>query len=329
MKKFLILILFVILIGALGLFGAYSWWDQNSSEATPDPSTKRFVITRGQSAEQIGRKLESEGLIKSALAFKIYVQVYGKSQVILPGEYEIAGNLTLSEVVEKLTGGPDELWVTIPEGLRREEYPDRFIRALGLTGVEADRFRAQFLSASASSEGLLFPDTYLFPKDVSGEKAVSVLITTFERRTSALKIAGNSRDAVVIKASLIEREAKSNEERPVVAGILENRLRIGMPLQIDATAQYAVASVRCQGKADCKWWEPPTREDLKIVSSYNTYVNSGLPTGPIANPGLESIKAVLNPTDTNYLYYIHSEGQIYYGRTLDEHNENIRRYLNR
>ncbi|KKR30276.1 MAG: putative periplasmic solute-binding protein [Candidatus Woesebacteria bacterium GW2011_GWA1_39_8] len=117
-------------------------------------------------------------------------------------------------------------------------------------------------------------------------------------------------------------------ERPVVAGILFNRLDIGMGLQVDATVQYAAATIKCKSNSECNWWPILTRENLLIYSPYNTYKYRGLPPAPIANPGLYSLKAVINSEDTEYLYYLHdSEGNIHYAKSLDEHNENVRKYL--
>ncbi len=132
----------------------------------------------------------------------------------------------------------------------------------------------------------------------------------------------------VILASLIEREAISDEERPYIAGILLNRIEIGMPLQVDATVQYAIGSKRCVSKIDCDWWQTPTRADLEIVSPFNTYTFTGLPQAPIANPGIMSLRAALEPVDSDYLYYIHDpEGRIHYAETLEEHNSNVAQYL--
>jgi len=136
---------------------------------------------------------------------------------------------------------------------------------------------------------------------------------------------------LIILASLIEREMKTGDERPIVAGIILNRLNAGMPLQIDATVQYAVASARCGSEIiSCAWWEPLASADLVINSPYNTYENTGLPPTPIANPGLSAIKAAYNPSTTDYLYYIHdSSGTIHYATTLEEQDANIKKYLDR
>ena len=130
-------------------------------------------------------------------------------------------------------------------------------------------------------------------------------------------------------ASIIERETKGADERPVVAGILLKRLNAGWPLQVDASVQYAVSSSNCRGRIlDCEWWPILTRSDLDIDSRYNTYKYAILPPGPIANPGLTSLQAAVYPQSSDYWYYIHDDkGIIHYAKTHEEHNENVARYL--
>lgn len=336
MRRFIIPIILVSFLIAAA-FGSSIWWSENTKPVSDDSSTEDFLIVKGQSASQIGGKLHDEGLIRDPLAFKIYVQITGKADQIQAGEFRLSPSYPLSEIVEVLSEGPIELWVTVPEGLRREQVVERFIIGLELGQEDSRTFRREFLIASEGMEGFLFPDTYLFPRDVEVQVVVDTMRSVFERKTSGLKEEIENSDLslneIVTLASIIERETKTDEERPVVAGILLNRLDIGMALQADATVQYAVSSANCgmqSPNADCKWWPTPTRENLKINSPYNTYMNVGLPPGPIANPGLSSLSAVANPSETDYFYYLHDPSeQIHYARTLEEHNENVRRYLRR
>lgn len=324
----ILLTLLVILVG-----GTFLWWKNVSLPVSNSDVEKRVLITKGTSGVQVGNTLFKEGLIKSPLAFKIYIQVRGYAARIQAGEYEIAQNLTLGQVVKLLLEGPSEIWVTVPEGLRREEIPEKFIEAFGLSATDSQLFQDAFLDASKGSEGYLFPDTYLVPKDITGEAVYKLMRNTFasklpegfEQLASDL---GYSTDQLVILASIIERETKTADERPVVAGIYFNRLKIGMGLQADATVQYAVGSLNCSMQNACNWWKVPTRNDLTIDSPYNTYKYSGLPPAPISNPGETSLAAVVNPESTNYLYYIHdTSGNIYYAQTLEEHNSNVAKYL--
>jgi UPF0755 protein len=322
MKKLFFIPLLLIFIFAAG--GV--WFYKNIQPVSSNQDYKDFLITRGASASQIGSKLESSGFIKSALAFKIYTQFTGKAGGIQTGEFRLTSSFTLFQTVDQLLRGPTELWVVIPEGLRREEIAAKFT-----TGLDRDAsFTAEFLDASRYVEGTLFPDTYLFAKDVKADSVVNKMTRTFSAKTNNLAASSTlSFDQRVVLASIIERETKTAQERPIVAGILLNRIGIGMPLQVDAAVQYAVASAKCKNQPiGCSWWIPLTRDDLAINSPYNTYKFAGLPPGPISNPGESSLEAAFNPSETDFLYYIHDkEGQIHYAKTLAEHNTNIAKYL--
>lgn len=322
MKKILLFPLLLVLI----LAGCIVWFYKNIQPVSGNKDFKDFLVTKGLSASQIGNKLESAGLVKSALAFKIYLQFSGQAGKMQAGEFRLTPSFTLFQVVNALTQGPIELWVTIPEGLRREEIAVRFAKGLDRDSA----FVTDFLNASKGNEGKLFPDTYLFPKDVSAEVVVNKMVRTFESKTSDLSAAkGLNFEERLVLASIIERETKTAEERPIVAGVLINRLDIGMALQVDAAVQYAVASAKNKNQIiESKWWEPLTKDDLAINSPYNTYKFPGLPPAPIASPGLASIKAAFEPAGTDYMYYIHdASGGIHFAETLAEHNSNIAKYL--
>ena len=291
-----LLFLFFTLFALLA--GITFWWYSAVKPVSSDSFLKDFLIVKGSSASQIGNKLEREGFIKSALAFKIYVQVTGKAKRILAGEYRLSGGHSLFKVADELTHGPVEIWVTIPEGLRREEIAERFASAFG----QGEDFTQEFLSAAKDIEGFLFPDTYLFPKDSAASAAVNKMRSTFDIKTTELnegiKASELTLREIVILASIIERETRTEDERPIVAGVLINRFNIGMGLQADATVQYAVAT-------SSNWWPVLTRDDLTTNSPFNTYRFRGLPPAPIANPGLSSLRAVIFPEETDYLYYLH------------------------
>ena len=268
---------------------------------------------------QVGNKLYSVGLIKSPIAYKIYVQFTGKSGKIPAGEYRVSGSMNLFQIVDQLLKGPVELWVTIPEGLRKEEIAVKFKDAL----KKEESFINSFLLASQGKEGTLFPDTYLFPKDATAGAIITKMTSTFKSKTASLTSLNTnlSTQEIIILASLIERETKTDEERPIVAGILMNRLTIGMALQVDAAVQYAVGISE-------NWWPILTKDDLAAVSKYNTYKYQGLPPSPISNPGISSLKAAFSPEDNDYWYYIHdTKGIIHYAKTLAEHNANVAKYL--
>lgn len=314
MKKFLLvpfLILVILVVGAV-------WFYKNSIPVSQTEKFSYFVIEKGTSATQVGNKLQSEGYIKSALAFKIYLQFTGQTEKLQAGEFKLSPSFTLFETVDSLFKGPTELWVTIPEGLRREEIAAKFTTALNKDSAFTD----EFLAASKGKEGYLFPDTYLFPRDASALTIVKKMTDTFDTKTKNLKNnSGLTFDQAIVLASILERETKTDAERPIVAGILINRLNAAMPLQVDAAVQYAVGTSK-------NWWPTLTLDDLSVKSAFNTYKNQGLPPAPIASPGISSIKGALNPQANDYWYYIHDgSGQIHYAKTLAEHNANIAKYL--
>jgi UPF0755 protein len=315
MKKLLFLPLLIV----LAVTTTVVWFYINAQPVSSSKTFTNFIIAKGSSASQVGNKLENAGLIKNALAFKIYIQFTGQSGSLQSGEFKLSPSFSLFQNITALFSGPVELWVTIPEGLRREEVAAKFAVALGKDTVFTD----EFLQASKGKEGYLFPDTYLFPTEASASAIVKKMTDTFNSKTQNLKPVGSNLtfSESVILASIIERETKTDTERPVVAGILINRLDAGMPLQVDASVQYAVGASK-------NWWPILSLADLKTDSRYNTYKYQGLPPAPIANPGLSSLTATFAPIANDYWYYIHDpSGQIHYAKTLAEHNANVRKYL--
>lgn len=286
-----------------------------------DTKTVDFMINKGASVSQIGKNLEKAGFIKSGVAFKFFVQVTNSQNKIQAGEFQLSPNLSLPQLVNELKKGPKEIWVTIPEGLRREEIALKFANSLN----KDQKFIEDFMDLTESKEGYLFPDTYLFPKTATATQIANKLESTFEAKVK------NVTKEQIIMASLLERETFADSEKPIVAGILFKRLDNDWPLQVDATLQYAVANAKCQMlNAKCNYWEQITTNDKEIDSPFNTYKNLGLPPSPICNPGLSTIEAAINPQISDYWYYIHdSDGEIHFAKTLEEHNYNIAKYLNR
>lgn len=330
MKRILIFFLVILTSSFLIFF----WWYTATQPPQKDRSLHPFIIARGMSATEIGEKLEKERFIHSSLTFRIYVQLRDEADKIQAGDYRLAKNLTLPALVHELVRGPIALWITLPEGLRKEEVAIKVVDGLGLTGAPKEKFLREFLELSQNSEGYLFPDTYLFFKNASPSAVVTRMARTFDSRvdesiTNQAQKQNLTLKELIILASIVERETKTEEERPVVAGILLKRLRAGWPLQADATLQYAVANEQCTiNNLQCNWWGPVKKEDRKIRSPYNTYKRTGLPPTPIANPGLSSIKAVAAPLDSPYWFYLHDkEGNVHYAKTSEEHEENIRKYL--
>jgi UPF0755 protein len=311
----------VALLG-LGIAGyAYTQFQPVVKEAQP---VRKFVIPKGQAVGIIADRLEDEGIIKNALLFRLYVKQNNLQNKIQAGTFEVAGSMPPQVVALTLTKGTNDIWVTIQEGWRTEEIAE-YLDEIDLSEFDKNAF----LQLAGSDEGYLYPDTYLLPKMATAETIYSLLKNTFERKIEvglADEIEASKRplEEVIILASILEREARGYEEMRQVAGVLENRLKIGMALQVDASLQY----LKGYNQQQDDWWVPPTAADKSIESPYNTYLNPGLPPTPIANPGLDAIRAALDPAENDNLFYIHDlEGGIHYGKTLEEHNQNVNKYL--
>lgn len=333
-------ILFIFPLTLLVAIAGGIWWKNVSGPINPkDTSSQDFLVTRGQSLTRVAQNLEKQHLVKSALAFKFYTQLSGQAGKIQPGEYSISPGFSTDKIMMTLVLGPKELWVTYPEGLRLEEIAAKTIKTLGMNHPDkAQTFWTDFISTASGKEGYLFPETYLFPKDVKGTTVANKLISTFDTKvTEQMRADAQKSDLtfaqLIVLASIVERETQTNEERPIVAGILLKRLDAGWPLQADATLQYATGLRRC-GKdltkpvLECAWWETPTVDDRQVKSAYNSYANRGLPPAPIANPSLSSIRAVIYPVESDHWFYIHDkQGYIHYAKTADEHANNVNKYL--
>ncbi|MDP4031112.1 MAG: endolytic transglycosylase MltG [Patescibacteria group bacterium] len=305
LKKFRWLVLLVAIPASL--YGYWRW--ANLAVDNKNETEQIFVVPQGQSTSTIAQRLKQEKLIKSPLVFRLLVEQKDLSSKLQAGDFRLSATMDLETIVENLTHGSLDFWITFPEGLRVEEYAARLAQ-------KSDLDVQKFILAAKPSEGQLFPDTYLIPNTASAEDVVSLLTDTFSQKSPTID------KRMLIIASMIEREAKHDQDRLLVSSVIHNRLQIGMAIQIDATVQYLL------GKPGEWWPKDLTRDDLKINSPYNTYLNSGLPPAPIANPGLASLKAALNPAETDYLYYVSdSFGYNHYGVTLEEHQENIANFL--
>jgi len=251
------------------------------------------------------------------------------SKKIQAGYFSLTPAQTTGEIVVSLTKASiRQVWITLPEGLRREEMANLVLDKLVESKMPHHFDPEEFIRATTKLEGRLFPNTYAFAPNVTTQDVIEKLTGEFSKVTSSLNLQADQQNRIVILASIIEREAGADEERAEVAGVLTNRLKAGAALRVDATVQYAVSSARCRIRI-CDWWPKSlTRTDIAFASPYNTYQNPGLPPAPIGNPGKASLEAALKPKATKYWYYLHdSSGQIHYAVTLEEHNQNICTYL--
>lgn len=322
MPKKILSIGIIFLIGSIvtvGIAGIW-FWQQLQPVSSQDTSLQAFSVPKGQAISVIANRLAEEGYIKHPLAFRFVVWREGLEQDIQAGSFDIGKSMTVEEIALTLTKGTEDLWVTIPEGKRVEEISMLF--------SELSEFDAQeFITLAKPDEGFLFPDTYLFPRLATSRSVHSLLRTTFDEKFSTEVLPTiNPTEAevrrIVTLASLVERESRHPEDMKMVAGILQNRLDLGMPLQVDATLQYIKA------KGGENWWPTPLAVDKELESPYNTYKYPGLPPGPIANPGLNALRAAAQPTQSEYLYYISDrQGNMHYAVTYDEHLANVNKYL--
>jgi len=313
----LITIIFLFIIVALG---SILWWKNGVSPA--DFNNKKsviFVVQKGSGLKEISGNLAKAGLIKDRIVFFLYTRFGRYEGKIQAGDFRLNPSMNVDEIAQNLTHGTLDVWIAIPEGQRATEIAETLKEGI-------PTYNSSWPLILTQNEGYLFPDTYLISKDTSIEIIVKQLRETFEQKYSEVNTSNSklSKSQIVILASLIEREAITDAEKPIIAGILMNRLNIGMALQVDATIQY----VKGYNPVTKTWWQFVTIYDYEnVVSPYNTYLQPGLPPGPISNPGIEALKAAANPASTNYFYYLHDKkGQIRYAKTLEEHNANIQKY---
>lgn len=296
-----------------------------STKASED---KIFVIAPGTPVVTIAQNLKQQGLVKNSHAFRFMVDRMGIGKNIQAGDFRLSPSMPSKEIAEELTHGAIDVWITFPEGLRAEEQAEIIQEKLKFGSNDSYQFDKNEYTKIAE-EGYMFPDTYLIPKDASAKDVASLLRNTFDEKVLAETLKSTTTELtpnqIITLSSIVEREAKTKEEKPIIAGILTNRLNEGMALQVDATVQYA------KGYDEDKktWWPQVTTDDYKSVKSlYNTYLRAGLPPGPISSPGLDSIMAVISPQDTEYFYYLHdTDGNVHYAKTGEEHNQNIEQYL--
>lgn len=308
----------LLIVAGVGLV----WWKNAMSPVDEtDTNLITFVVPSGQGSKEIARRLASEGLIRSQIGFYLLVRFFNTNGQIQAGEFRLNKTMDTRTIAKELTLGTMDVWLTIPEGWRVEEIATNIAKELNIPEKE-------FLSAAR--EGYMFPDTYSVPQDATAGGVAKILSDTFAEKVTPQMIAdakkaGLSLEAVVTLASLVEREGKTNQDRPVIAGILLNRLNQDWPLQVDATLQYILG----YQSGDKTWWKKElTDADKKIDSPYNTYLYTGLPPTPIANPGIDAIKAVIYPVKTEYMFYLHgTDGVAHYATTIEEHEKNIADYL--
>src|SRR6202158_4946136 len=332
--QWFVVILF-LLPAALGIPGflAYNWVDhQLHQPANPGTSKVRFVVPQGATFHEVADTLHRTGLIDSVMVFDFYARYKHLDRNVQAGAYELSRNLNMIQILTSLqTAIPEEIFVTIPEGYSIKKTAAALDKGGVIKGSDytalavQGQFNYDFLKdlpPGASLEGFLFPDTYLVPRAGTAKDLITLQLDNFKRlwtdtrQAQAAKRKLNALQIVTI-ASLIEREARFQEDRPLVSSVIYNRLAAGWPLQIDATVLYAKGV----------WQSTVTIDDRKINSPYNTYLHTGLPPGPIANPGIKAIDAALQPADTGYFFYLSDpQGHNHYAKTNEEFARLLKQY---
>ncbi len=330
MKMVLRVVGAAVAAAVLVAFVAAGWFANAVFRDTSFPaSSVDVVVPRGSTFDDIAALLAQHGVIGNALAFRVLGKVRHIDGDVRAGEYRFPAHQTQNAVLRALlTGGAQvAVWVTFPEGFTAKQIGERLQDA----GIgRADGFEQAFKrdtilvdgTRTKSMEGYLFPSTYLIPSDASPTDIERIMTTAFfsnlpsdvAARAKALHF---TVPQIVTIASLIEAEAKVDEERPIMASVYYNRLRLHMPLQVDATIEYALP----EHKTELSF------ADLRIDSPYNSYIHLGLPPTPIGNPGGPSLQAAFHPAKTGYLYYVYKGGGHHaFANTLAEHNANVAKY---
>jgi len=340
-KLALFLSIFVFLAVSIPTIG---YWYYNFALNRPSQTSKEitFEIKKGQLVSQIADNLYGSGVINSKFLFNFYAVSTKLDRNIQAGLYVIPAGTSIKQLVDQFQTGKMDQSITFLEGWRVEE----FARKAAATFENVDYY--EFINYAADMEGYLFPDTYVFNNNITAAEMVDHLRDVFDSKTKDLlseeylRNSGLTVKQALTFASIVERETSNSDDRSVVAGILIKRWKEGMKIEADATTQYVVASnyndcntqnLTCAKPSDFKvidWWPRDLSvTDLAIDSPYNTRKNVGLPPRPISSIGISALQSVINYVNSDYYFYINdTSGTTHFGVTLQDHEENIAKYLN-
>jgi UPF0755 protein len=333
-RKFFGVLLFLLVIVGIGagLFASIVWGRLHEPYKGFSGEEQFVEIPPGTAMSAIGQRLVDAGVVRDYFIFRIAVWRSGRGQQLKAGDYRFTEPISAADAVDRLARGDVYTQrVTFPEGLTILEMA-KLYEAKGL-GPAADfssaagdeSLVADLDPAAPDLEGYLFPETYSLPRDAPAARLVGQMVSRFKSvYTEALRqeaaAQGFTTREVVTLASLVEKETGKDAERPMIAAVYRNRLKIGMPMQADPTLIYALQKA---GKYDGNI----RKTDMTAKSPYNTYANPGLPPGPIASPGTDALRAVLNPADVPYLYFVsRNDGTHVFAATLAEHNANVKKF---
>lgn len=323
-----VVVLLLLLVGAAALLGfiVYDHVVGPGNEGPPHTLT----VPRGLSGRDIGALLAREELIEHAGFFRLALKIDGTEKPIKSGAYDLPKGLSALELLRLLQGGPkrqiaeNQVKVTVPEGLTIQQASLLFPDPAAYIEAASDLDLVLKLGIDAKTlEGFLMPDTYFFDEQPSEREVVERMLSQFQQQYARLlegtpATPGMGMLEVVTLASLVEEEAKVEEERPIVAAVMLNRLKKKMPLQMDSTLQFVLG----------KYGQRLLDTDKAVDSPYNTYVNAGLPPGPISSPGVSSLRAAMRPASVEYLYFVsNADGKTHtFSKTLSEHEKAVARY---
>ncbi len=335
--KFVIFVLLFIIIFSVAILAGASYL--NGPSGLSDEDTLIFTIADGDSLNAIAKVLVDSQLIKYAWTIKLYSRLMNTESQFKIGVYSLSSNMTLIEIHDSLVEGKQQLFkVTIPEGwtshqiadyLEKEKITDYddFLKA-----VNSEHLKEKFDLEDYNLEGLLYPDTYFFQRNYPAEKIVSVMTDNFFKHLETIQPDYRNLEIrvlmdTIILASIVEREYRDPEEAPLMAGVFYNRLTHNTPIPLGSCATIVYIITDIQEKAHPEFI---LYSDLEIESPYNTYINSGLPPGPISNPGEVALKAAFFPEESDFLYFLlknPESGQHEFTRSLSEHTAAYNLYI--
>lgn len=312
----LVLLLIGGLLGYAHLFGPVDVYAK----------TGEFVVEPDTPIASVGRALKEQGYIRSEYAFDAAFISAMNGRSVRPGGYQVSASMDVWTIADTLARPPTFAWIKITPGMRKEQIADILTEQLGWSLEEKQSWLSIYTAPSTSfTEGVYYPDTYLIRADQTPKEVADRMRARFQEvfapYANEASLQGKDWTDVLTLASLVEKEAAKNDKE-LVAAILWNRIDRNMLLQVDATLQYI------RGSEENGWWPVPKSEDKYITSPFNTYKYVGLPPHPIANPSLDSIRAVLNPDSTDCLFYLHdNNGQIHCSVSYKGQVQNVNRYL--
>ena len=332
MRLFLLAFLFGVTLLSFIVLVLLEHWSGQPGQQTTEQS---FTVVRGENAWKVATRLEEARIVEHRFGFLYALAYLKKMSGLVAGEYRFSGALSPCEIAVRLSSGQTvstDVRITFPEGFTAAQMADRLTEN-GLPGEEflalvlspRDSWRMEFrslsvLPARASLEGFLFPDTYRFDRKADAETIIKLMLATFDRKVWPMITETKTMDVsmdpyrVLILASIVEMEVRSDADRRLVADLFLRRLSVNHPLESDATVQYILGLNKIQH----------SYEETRTESPYNTYIHKGLPPGPIANPGLSALQATLQPTSSAYFFFLSNPktGETAFAKTYEEHLRN-------